>query len=330
MDGRAVRALSLLLPLTVLAGCRAEVAPAPAVDASAAHGGDVFALGDRIALPDLRHAPAFPGIDPREADRFWDRWRLVTVRYRKDNGEQRFIYANELAWQALREQRAAYPDGSMFGKVAVQTREDPLFPNSAVPSFSSRIQLMKKDARAFAASDGWGYALYTAAAPESQEPVEQVVAACHACHRVAQARDFVFAVPFHFERVAPEEPGFAARFVATEASTLRGVAAEAHREAGAPARVRVLAMPLFAGSLSESVAPVAAAAQQTGEAHLLVDERAGYFLSATPGSAPCEARLVMRTKRQGAPALRRGELCGGVARWEEPAAAPARPPSDAP
>ncbi|MBV2167073.1 MAG: cytochrome P460 family protein, partial [Bdellovibrio sp.] len=88
-------------------------------------------------------------------------WNLVTVRYRNDNKELRFIYANNIAFQhLLSESKKSYPEGSAFGKTAYITAQDPHFPSSMVPSTNRRFQFMVKDSKKYAATNGWGYALF--------------------------------------------------------------------------------------------------------------------------------------------------------------------------
>src|SRR6185436_10160179 len=82
-------------------------------------------------LPDLRKLGVSDGVSFSEAAEFWSRWKLVNVRYRYDNKEQRFVYANPSAWKALESGKTSFPEGAMFAKVAFATEEDPLFPVSA-------------------------------------------------------------------------------------------------------------------------------------------------------------------------------------------------------
>ena len=49
---------------------------------------------------------------------FWDKWKLVTARYRKDTNEIRFTYANDQAWKTMQSGSYDFKDGSVFGKVA--------------------------------------------------------------------------------------------------------------------------------------------------------------------------------------------------------------------
>jgi hypothetical protein len=126
-------------------------------------------------------------------------WHFVTVRYRKDTGEMRWTYANDLAWKALVAGGTHYPDGSVFAKIGLATQEDPDFISSAVPSGARRFQLMVKDAKKHAETDGWGYALFDQSGRTFGEDPEDQVMACHACHAVVPHRDYVFSQPVNLE-----------------------------------------------------------------------------------------------------------------------------------
>ena len=278
-----------------------------------------------IFFPDLSNAPEFDGIDPKEADRFWDRWRLMTVRYRKDNGELRFIYANDIAWSAIKSGATTYPDGSIIGKVGIKTEPDPLFPNSLAPSASVRIQLMRKDSKKYAKHDGWGYALYVTSSQDQADDESDIVEACHACHRIAKSRDYIFARAAYFYRAAPQEQGFETLFREADvsASKLGAHASEALQIAGHPRSepIQILSMPLFSGSLFESIGPLAAYASQKGQTFLLIDERNGYFLVARqlPANEACKSRVLiaMKTKLNvDTLYTRTGIVCDGVVTWE--------------
>ena len=108
----------------------------------------------------LKDAKPMNGIDPKQIGEFWNKWHLVTVRYRRDIEEQRFIYANPVAWRAMQSHAKTYPDGAMFAKIAFILDSDEKFPNSMTATLASRIQYMKKNLKRYPGTDGWGYALY--------------------------------------------------------------------------------------------------------------------------------------------------------------------------
>lgn len=232
------------------------------------------------ALPDLRRADRFDGIDPVLADHFWDKWRLVTVRYRSDNGEQRFVYANDVAFRALSAQAKSFPKGAMFAKVAFATAADPAFPASLQPSGVTRVQLMQKDAAR------WRYAIYPVAMRGGGDE-KTVVAACDACHTIVKDRDFVFSTPaFLPSRTGADAGAFAKQFTRTQWGLLSAVAKNAAASVGVSSGdVFVLAMPLFIGALSESEPVLVQLVRSTGAPHVLYDEVSRQYVAAAPEPA---------------------------------------------
>ena len=72
---------------------------------------------DPMELPDLRSLRPMNGLDPADFHEFWNNWDLVTTRYREDNGEQRFIYANKIGYKAMKDGLVNFPEGSAFAKL---------------------------------------------------------------------------------------------------------------------------------------------------------------------------------------------------------------------
>ena len=137
------------------------------------------------------------GYTLKQFDDFVHNWKLVTVRYRRDSGEMRFIYANPLAWKALQAHSLDYPDGAVFAKVGVATSQDPTFLDSAVPAHADHIQIMVRDKKKHAHTDGWGYAIFNMQGVTSPgKTLADVSEACNACHLVVKKdRGMVFSVP---------------------------------------------------------------------------------------------------------------------------------------
>lgn len=136
--------------------------------------------------------PEMNGYRFKDYDNFWEKWKLVTVRYRRDTNELRFTYANDKAWKALLEGGKDFPDGAIFGKVGLASREDPAFPSSLVPAGSRRYQLMVKNKKKHADTAGWGYALFSNDGLTLPEDPVVKTKACHACHTVVAAHDYIF------------------------------------------------------------------------------------------------------------------------------------------
>ena len=152
-------------------------------------------IKNKMSIPDLKTMRTMIGIDPGKYDRFWEKWPLVTARFRPDKGEQRFIYANPVAYETMKEGLLTFPDGSVFGKVAFISKEDPQFPNSFEPSNYSRLQLMVKDSKKFNDTDGWSYWLHTDSAKALPSEDKSNMMACHACHALVKEKDYIFSAP---------------------------------------------------------------------------------------------------------------------------------------
>lgn len=241
------------------------------------------AKGEMRHSPQVNTGPSIPfnGIRGSDYLTFENEWKLVTVRYRTDNEEQRFVYANPLAYDALLKGAKEYPDGAAFGKIAVVTQDDPAFISSKVPAGNARMQIMVHDSKKYASTHGWGYGLFksdgswlvTDTSPEEQAK------ACDACHEmVQQSRGGVFSLPAHLrdllKGVLPDTSVLAniMSFQDYEAKKLpASVQAHLPKEAK---KVRFLAGSLrekpFVGTLNEIVPTLVAEAGRSGLPVLLL------------------------------------------------------------
>lgn len=289
--------------------------------------------GNDMILPDLRQMRTMNGIDPKHFHEFWKTWPLVTVRYRPDKGEQRFVYANPIAYNALKEGLLDLPDGSAFGKVAYLTAEDPQFPNSVEPSDYTRVQLMVKDSKRFQKLDGWSYWLHTDSGKVLQSEDKSRALACHACHRLVKDRDFIFSAPTFLQKRASWYgkigKSFKDRFRKKKISQLSSFEKSIlDLLPQAPQTVHRLRMRLFTGSLYESIGPVSRFASQDSP-YLLVDPIAKRFLIATrlESTSKCKSHVLIfadRRKiltRNGNTSTQRylgkGIVCNGKNHWEK-------------
>lgn len=137
---------------------------------------------------------------------FQSKWPLITVRFREDSGEMRFTWGNDKGMKGLDAGKGVYEEGSVFAKVSFKSEEDPSFISSKVPSGARRVQLMIRDSKKYASTDGWGYFLFDSLG----KPVKTDENACAACHRVVPERGFVFsqkvALANLFEKQTPLLP----------------------------------------------------------------------------------------------------------------------------
>ncbi|MBI1272632.1 MAG: hypothetical protein GC131_00910 [Alphaproteobacteria bacterium] len=171
----------LIAAVVVMAGMISTALPAQEYPANAFN---------RRAMNDIR----FDDYKGFEKD-----WKLVTVTFRTDIGEQRFAFANELAYKTLLSGQTDYPDGAVFGKVGVAVAGDAAFKDSKVPSGASRYQIMVRNKEKYADTGGWGYAIFNAdglVLTKSPEDTDKGMAGlCYECHKLVTDRGYVFSRP---------------------------------------------------------------------------------------------------------------------------------------
>jgi len=154
-----------------------------------------------LVLPFLHAEPAdfkdfagrseMNGIKFAEFQSFPQTWRPVTVRYRQDTKEMRFVFANP-AGSASLQKGEDFPDGAVLGKVGRAVAADPAFTSSLVPAGAKRFQLMVRDRKRFASTGGWGYALFDQNGKTFAENPKAATEACFACHQLVKNRFYVF------------------------------------------------------------------------------------------------------------------------------------------
>jgi hypothetical protein len=208
-------------------------------------------------IMNLENETPLMGIDPKPLAKFWQDWNLVTVRFRTSPAEQRFVYANDIAWEALKKGAKNFPEGSMLGKIAFMVGFDPRFPSSYEPNEFSRIQIMKKDSKAYKDSNGWGYAIYIGAAPATKRSFgKEEMMACHACHNLVKDRDFVFSTALFNDAPKKQRKPFSLlnAFQLTEKTKLSHRPKEILKEL--PQfnfnKIQQYSMPSFVGTINES------------------------------------------------------------------------------
>ena len=94
-----------------------------------------------------------------------------------------------------------FPDGARMAKIHWNPQKQTFFPDTAVPGTLHDVDFMVKDAKRFADSGGWGYAVFKYDAATStftpgttaDQPPQANDAKCgFACHTIVKTRDYVF------------------------------------------------------------------------------------------------------------------------------------------
>ena len=281
----------------------------------------------QLDIPSLKKLRVMNGINPAPYDRFWARWKLITTRYRKDNGEQRFVYANKIAHDAMKKGSLNFPRGSVFGKLAFKTVSDPQFPNSYEPSDFTRMQLMVKDDEKFKPTDGWSYYIYVDGKAHSRKQDHSKNLACHACHTLVKDRDFVFSAPTFMSSIGElySELGdtFRSKFRRQHSQDLSNFEKKivSLLNYTNPKHVLLKRMRLFSGSLYESIGPLAKYVKESGEVFMIVDPVKKRFLAAEKQSGPntkCYAGgavIYLSYYKKGKFSVKKGHVCNGENKW---------------
>lgn len=239
-------------------------------------------------------APTIPlDIDPKLFDDFWLDWKLVTVRYKIDGNEMRFIYVNKIGAEAIAKGVYPYPKGTVFAKIGAEAVHDPIFDNSLIPGPIGRVQIMLKKPGDPNARDGWVYGLYMQEkylGHLSKEDIDD----CHACHVVAKSRDMIFAQPFPVApSVAPPaagagSAGLRARFKTTSVDALAKLTRRlVLHEVPGTKDVMALTMPAFEGTMFEMREVLARFAREGRTVYVLNNEDSTNVLMAIPGKNMC-------------------------------------------
>ena len=280
----------------------------------------------QLDIPSLKKLRVMNGINPAPYDQFWSRWKLITTRYRKDNGEQRFVYANAIAYEAMKKGSLNFPRGSVFGKLAFKTISDPQFPNSYEPSNFTRMQLMVKDSQKFKPTDGWSYYIYVDGKNHSPKQDHSKNLACHACHTLVKERDFVFSAPTFLstmgELYSDIGDTFRSKFRRFRNQDLsifeKKIISLLKID---PKYIMLKRMRLFSGSLYESIGPLAKYVNESGDVFLIVDPVKKRFLAAekqTRPSSKCYAGgtlIYLSYYKKGEFSAKRGHVCNGKNQW---------------
>jgi hypothetical protein len=135
--------------------------------------------------------------------RGYEGWQAISVS--RNEKVMAMILGNPAMIDAYRagipENGKPVPDGAKMAKIHWTAKPNDFFPDSIVPGTLMNVDFMVKDAKRFANSGGWGYAVfdYDAASATfkpgtmSGKPPQGNDAKCgFACHTAAKARDYVF------------------------------------------------------------------------------------------------------------------------------------------
>jgi hypothetical protein len=245
---------------------------------------------------------AFNGIKLEEFENFYRDWHLVTARFRIDRDQQRVTFANPIAWKALSEGSKNFPEGAMFAKAGFQSSEDPLFPSSKVPGSQLRLMIMKRDFAKYPNTDGWGYALLNRFGTrlangeikykvEKYKSIQEFETACHACHKIAAAQDYVFSRPMFDAVLSYKQHDFLSETFESKFSLaatpeqndmIASIFSDVKLAIADAGEIQSYEMMLFEGSLPELKAPLSNLAAKRKSSFVVYDPKSKLFAMSIP------------------------------------------------
>ena len=161
-------------------------------------------LGGAAASSEDKYSLKVPGGLAFSEFRGYEDWAVISI----DHTDEllKVILGNPVVMEAFRAgvpgNGKPFPDGSKMAKVEWHPKKSPDAPyDITVPGSVYDLDFMVKDAKRFADSGGWGYAVFKhdpasgmyAPATLTHKPPQGNDAACGAaCHTIVKAKDYVF------------------------------------------------------------------------------------------------------------------------------------------
>jgi Haem-binding domain/Cytochrome P460 len=131
-------------------------------------------------------------------------WTPVSSTDRYDNGTMRQILGNDIAVEAIAENRInPWPDGTIFAKVTwFQQPDGTGFVRSGA---FLQVELMIKDSTKYASTAGWGWGRWRGTDLKPYGANADFTNECVGCHMPVRANDYVYTIPIHAAAVGGDE-----------------------------------------------------------------------------------------------------------------------------
>jgi len=150
-------------------------------------GADVY-ISDNTKVPNLKMKDTQLSFKEIEG---YQNYQIVASHFRKDKNEIRYILANPVAYNALRDNMNTMPDGSKIVKIGWSVNDMPTFPSALEANKIQRVEYMIKDKTKHKESDGWGYARFIKK-DNKYKPWNGDPKSCVACHAGVLSNDALF------------------------------------------------------------------------------------------------------------------------------------------
>ena len=152
------------------------------------YGNDIFATHN-TTLPDLKMSDN--NLTFKMIEGYQD-YKIVATHFRTDKNEIRYILANPIGYNALKENIKVMPEGSKIVKIGWSVKKMPTFPNALEADKLQRVEYMVKDSNNFNADgDNWGYARFIKKDGKYQS-WDKGTQSCISCHSAVKESDYLF------------------------------------------------------------------------------------------------------------------------------------------
>ncbi len=160
-------------------------------------------LGSSTLIAQDKYSVKVPGGLAFAEFKGFESWEVVSVS--QDGGLLAVILANPVMIEAFKAGAPGngkpFPDGSRMAKVHWNPKKMESFPAATVPGTQHDVDFMVKDSKRFAATGGWGWAVFEhdtltgtfrPGGPKDNPPQGNDAKCGFACHTIVAKRDFVF------------------------------------------------------------------------------------------------------------------------------------------
>ncbi len=119
-------------------------------------------------------------------------YKIVATHFRTDKNELRYILANPIGYNALKEKAKVMPEGSKIVKIGWSVKKMPTYPNALEADEVQRVEYMVKDSKTFNANgDHWGYARFVKK-EGNYVAWDKGSKGCISCHSAVKETDYLF------------------------------------------------------------------------------------------------------------------------------------------
>ena len=119
-------------------------------------------------------------------------YKIVATHFRMDKNELRYVLANPIGYNALKNKVKIMPEGSKIVKIGWAVKKMESFNSALEADKIQRVEYMVKDSKRFNANgDNWGYARFVKKDAQ-YKAWDKGSKGCIACHASVKSSDYLF------------------------------------------------------------------------------------------------------------------------------------------